>query len=356
MRWEDERYIRFYTRDTPEFLAMSWTARALFGLIMRKVDRAGILVVGRLGLKGVAVAVGGPWSEVEAPLGELLEDGCVVFRGASEAPTPFLFLPGFMEAQEAVASDALRKRIQRERAHAAATIALGLTNRDDVSTQRDIESRDVTESHAASRGVTPSHAESLRAVPSVPSVPPVLTKNAGARGQDPETAAASTAPPSWESPIHDPVTLESIPALVASPPGWRADVVAMLGVNDPKRQPKADDVAPQWFKFLANRATKHQVATREGWLSWLTNVQAFAPKPSKFPPKPEPKVTRYEELPVRRIAPRTSNAAPTRLTVDLSHLAPTSAPAPTVDASTGQPDAAPAPESLATKPASEVVL
>ena len=59
MRWEDERYVRFYTRDTPEFLAMSWLARALFGLIMRKVDRAGILVVGRLGLKGVAVAVGG---------------------------------------------------------------------------------------------------------------------------------------------------------------------------------------------------------------------------------------------------------------------------------------------------------
>lgn len=112
MRWEDERYVRFYTRDTPEFLALSWHARGLLGLIMRKVDRAGILPVGKLGLRGVAVVVGGPWTEVEGPLRELIDDGCVRFEEESAR----VVLPNFLDAQEAKQSDAARKRASRERA------------------------------------------------------------------------------------------------------------------------------------------------------------------------------------------------------------------------------------------------
>lgn len=114
MRWEDERYVRFYTRDTPEWLALSWQARGLFGLVLRAVDRAGLLRVGKLGKKGVAVAVHAAWADVDEPLTELLEDGCVVW---DEARAAFL-IRNYLEAQECAKSDAARKRESRERARA----------------------------------------------------------------------------------------------------------------------------------------------------------------------------------------------------------------------------------------------
>lgn len=114
MRWEDERYVRFYTRDTPSWLMLSWRARGLFGLLLRAVDRAGVLPVGKLGQKGLAVAVLAPWAEIEAPLAELLEDGCVVWDAGRAA----FFMPNYLEAQECAQSDAARRRKSRERARA----------------------------------------------------------------------------------------------------------------------------------------------------------------------------------------------------------------------------------------------
>lgn len=169
MRWEDERYVRYYTRNTPEWLAMSWHARGLFGLILREVDRAGILKLGKIGLRGVAVVLHAPWPEIEPALRELLDDGCLKVAEDGSA----LIVPNFIEAQETPQSDAARKRKSRESARATfparsdETIALlrkleqsdtkPVTNRDDI------QSRTVTESHVESRPVTSGH--------SVPSVP-----------------------------------------------------------------------------------------------------------------------------------------------------------------------------------------
>ena len=35
MRWEDERYVRIYTRDTPSWMLLSWDAQALFLQLLR---------------------------------------------------------------------------------------------------------------------------------------------------------------------------------------------------------------------------------------------------------------------------------------------------------------------------------
>lgn len=200
MRWEDERYVRFYTRDTPEFLALSWVARALFGLILRKVDRAGILSVGKLGLKGVAVAIGGPWVEVEAPLAELLADGCLVFDEARVA----VLVPNFILAQDAPQSDAARKRASREKARAeiggsafTSEIARQVTNRDSMSSQN------VTKSHTESRPVTSGHVESLRAVPSrtdpeIPPKPPQGGEPAKGGKRRRTQTPAHPMPPDWK--------------------------------------------------------------------------------------------------------------------------------------------------------------
>lgn len=169
MRWEDERYVRFYTRDTPEFSALSWHARGLFGLIMRKVDRAGILPLGRLGLKGVAVAVQGPWAEIEGPLAELLDDGCAYF----DQERGVLLLRNFIEAQEARQSDRARKQASRERARsliggsttAAEAARSVLADGQNVTIRDPMPSHNVTESHDRSHDVTRGHTESLCAVP-----------------------------------------------------------------------------------------------------------------------------------------------------------------------------------------------
>jgi hypothetical protein len=196
MRWEEERYVRFYTRDTPEFLALSWLARGLFGLILRKVDRAGILPLGKLGLRGVAVAVGGPWADVEAPLRELIDDGCVLFNEERHA----LVLPNFMTAQEAPQSDAARKRASRERARAEMGLASGNGAENAIAalevTKRDLlKSQIVTNSHDRSHGVTSGHSDPCLAVPcradpDPPLVPPQGGEpTPGARGAQPGVEA-----------------------------------------------------------------------------------------------------------------------------------------------------------------------
>ncbi len=83
MNWSDERYVRVYTRDTAEWLCLSFMAQGLFCLLLRKVDRAGVLSLGKLGRRAVGVAIGfpGDWSRIEPALDELLEAGLITRTG-----------------------------------------------------------------------------------------------------------------------------------------------------------------------------------------------------------------------------------------------------------------------------------
>lgn len=145
MNWSDERYVKLYTRDTADWLALSFDAQALLTLLIRKFDRAGVLELGRHGARAVAIAIGHPqhWQRLQPALDELLADGCMFI---SEDGTK-LVLKNYIEAQEAIASDKARQRESRER-------------------RRSGVSRNVTESHAASRGVTSRHSVPCRADPS----------------------------------------------------------------------------------------------------------------------------------------------------------------------------------------------
>lgn len=156
MRFEDERYVRLFTRDTVDWDMWPWEARVLLPLVIRKLDRAGILDLGKHGARGLAATIKVPVEVVEAGLSALLEDGCLEMRGA------VLVMPNFLAAQECVQSDRARKRAERERARAgvmSAAIAPQLV------TIRDDESRNVTIGHEMSRAVTDCHDVSLRAVP-----------------------------------------------------------------------------------------------------------------------------------------------------------------------------------------------
>jgi hypothetical protein len=180
MRWDDEPYVRLYKRETPEWSVLSWQARALFHELLKRVDMAGLLMVGRSGVRGLAGLVRMPIDVVEAAMhGDdgLLADGCVV-----EVDGGYL-LPNFVEAQQARQSDRARKAEQRarDRATKLATgkghteshaVTNGHTESEPVTasdnlgqsvTNRDHESQNVTDCHTRSHDVTRGHSEQSRA-------------------------------------------------------------------------------------------------------------------------------------------------------------------------------------------------
>lgn len=173
--WSNERYVRLYTRDTDEWLVLPWQSRAVWPLLLRKVDRSGVLPA-KLGPRGVAVMIGLPVEVVEPGIAGLLEDGCLV-----NAPGGYL-VPNFIEAQEASSSDAQRKRNSRERRRASA-MGQEVTKRDGEVTYCDQESQVVTTGHDLSQVVTPYRAVPYLADPD-PEQPLAGLPRAPARSHD----------------------------------------------------------------------------------------------------------------------------------------------------------------------------
>lgn len=180
MRWEDERYVRVYTRDTLTWLALSWEARALFVFVLRKVDRAGLLDLGAHGARGLAGLVGMPVGIVEGCLSELTQgvEPPVELRGTT------IVVPNYVEAQEATASDKARSANYRARLKARDEIRV--TNGDGTpaarnggaATIRDVSGESVTERNGA---VTLRDDSSPRTVLSrtTPSVPSQISDRGG---------------------------------------------------------------------------------------------------------------------------------------------------------------------------------
>ena len=137
--YSDERYARLYTRDTPEWHVLTWQAKAVYCLLRRKVDRSGVVPLGRGGLRAVSALVGVPGDVGEPAMRELADSGYLDINAARVAVVEFV------ESETAVKSDALRQAESRARRGASNV------------TKRDAESRNVTESHAESHAVTESH-------------------------------------------------------------------------------------------------------------------------------------------------------------------------------------------------------
>ena len=166
MNFEDERYVRVYTRDTTAWLMMPWQSRAILPLIFRKLDRAGLMELGEDGVEGLAVTISMPLEVVEAGLPELLRRGTLALHEGG-----LLGSPNFVAAQETSQSEKARAQAYRERTRDLKRAEMaGITVRDASVTVRDDAQRNVTD---PSHVVTPRHTSSLCAVPPVPSVPPI---------------------------------------------------------------------------------------------------------------------------------------------------------------------------------------
>jgi hypothetical protein len=146
--WANESYVRLYTRDTTDWLSLSFEAKALFCLLLRKVDRAGVLPLGKAGPRGAIVAIGHSdlWPKLEPALNELAADGCVTMS------LTHLVIPNFLQAQETQMSDKERKRKSRElRRNQALHTHERETNENQKTNKND---------GGVSHAVTPSHTES----------------------------------------------------------------------------------------------------------------------------------------------------------------------------------------------------
>ena len=146
MRWDDERFVKLYTRDTLTWKRLGWEGRAIFPQLLRKVDRAGILVVDDLEPAiALAVILDAPEEVTRAAWDKMLPAGVVEFRPERRE----ILIPNFLAAQDAIQSDKARQAKHRELARSGESV-----------TKRDIGSQNVTNSHAVSRGVTDGHAMS----------------------------------------------------------------------------------------------------------------------------------------------------------------------------------------------------
>jgi hypothetical protein len=157
MNFEDESYIRLYTRDTPTWLRLGFEGQAVLALLLRKVDRAGVLDGVDNPVADVALVLGAPLPFVEAAMPRLLLLGTAVHREGR------LILPRFVEAQSATKSDKTRARDSRARRRdfgRVVELALPVTVRDEPS-------RQPSPRHAPSQSVTPSLALPSSAQPSL---------------------------------------------------------------------------------------------------------------------------------------------------------------------------------------------
>ena len=110
MRFEDERYVRVYTRDTMTWLMLPWQSKCVIPLVARKLDRAGVLDLGEHGIAGLAAMIQVPFEIVDPGIAGALAGNVFELRET------LLVWPRFLEAQEARQSDKARARTSRERA------------------------------------------------------------------------------------------------------------------------------------------------------------------------------------------------------------------------------------------------
>jgi len=134
--WPNERYVRIYTRDTLTWKLLDWRARCVLVMLLRKVDRSGVLELGDdTNAEGLAAMIELPLEIVEAGIGQLTDPKRAI---VAVRPAEGYFVPNFLAAQEAKQSDAQRSREHRARVKDLAKLArFSETPRDASVTIRD---------------------------------------------------------------------------------------------------------------------------------------------------------------------------------------------------------------------------
>lgn len=288
MNFEDERYVRVYTRKTVTTKLLGWEGRACLHALLLEVDRAGVLDLEGMDPAEALTAL------ADIPI-EVTRVGMprVIERGVAVVENGRLHLPRFMEAQEARQSDAQRQRESRARRAAelrssegaARSMAQPVTNCDHMKSQN------VTDCHDQSHEVTSGHS--------------VLS-----------SAVLSTKQPSVVSAPDKPATPKPKRRWTKVPADWQpkqehhtlaAELGVSLGSELPKfrdheyHKPKSDPDAcfRTWLRNAAEMAASRPVRTAPpGYQQHQQHLAEERKRPelSLFKPKPVPNPVSAREL------------------------------------------------------------
>ncbi len=202
MNFEDETYVRLYKRKTVTSKLIGWEGRACLAALLVEVDRAGVLDLESMDPADALSAIADiPIDLARVGMARLLDREVVIVHEGQ------LFLPRFLEAQEAKQSDAQRQRDSRSkraaksgsRIKAAAVVEVA-----EVVTNRDNGSQDVTSSHTQSHAVTVGH--SVLSCEVLSSAGDLSDRRAGLDGSLPEASDG----------LDDPAAKPEVTALVLS--------------------------------------------------------------------------------------------------------------------------------------------
>jgi hypothetical protein len=139
MDWENEQYVRLYTRDTTNWKRLCWQARSVLPLLLRKVDLAGALdLEGLEPWEAVMLHIDLPEEVVRPAVAQLLDAKHKVL----EVRGKVLVFPNHIPAQTATKSDKLRQKESRDRR----SLGIHVRSQDATAPSRNVtrESRDAT--------------------------------------------------------------------------------------------------------------------------------------------------------------------------------------------------------------------
>jgi len=168
VNFEDEHYVRIYTKDSKTWLRWGWEGQTVFMHLMRRVDKAGVLDDIQDPIPDVALLTGLPEAVVAQGLPRLLASDTL------QHVNGLLVVPRYIEGQTSKRSDAVRAKESRERRRQTAMLSqivtpshetehavtprdagerertepAPVTERDGAVTNRDRVSQNVTERHA----------------------------------------------------------------------------------------------------------------------------------------------------------------------------------------------------------------
>jgi hypothetical protein len=310
MNFEDEPYVRLYIRDTKTWLRLGWEGQAVFALLIRKLDRAGVLDDVTDAVADVALIIRMPEEIVRVGLDRLLETRTLELRGAC------LVSPRYVEAQTATKSDKLRSwELRKRRRDQARAEPIAV-----VVTPAEVAERRVTESGVSvteptrtvsppprtvsdsSRGITGGHAASRSVTPSL-AYPSLALPNGSPLDPHPKSDSTSAAagdkrtkPPRVRS---QPCPTDLKPDPTTASKAWE------LGFSDAQRDAEVDKcidwarsksvVRSDWQATLRNwfrkSAEDRGLAPRkprdDRWVKYQEDLRK-AKEPVKNPVKPPP--------------------------------------------------------------------
>lgn len=144
MDWENEDWVKLYTRDTADLLAIGPEGRLVWYEMLRKVDRAGVIdTAGDLEILPELLRVPIPMFEVGWAR--------IVARNMVEIRPTAILIPNFDDAQRSRQSDAQRQKASRERRRARVRAQELQAGTPSVTNCDESESQNVT---GASQSVT----------------------------------------------------------------------------------------------------------------------------------------------------------------------------------------------------------